>query len=171
FPDANWDSVDRGDVISRAQSSRLRDASRDDLADNWRNSGQVQPQTQSREGIAVEAFEIETRQIQGAPGKSLLEVDHLDPRRLFFHRELQQTPAHLLPAGHRLVVYFQDRLAPHEAARLRDGSGIRGADDGLRLLHAAYEKAPVEHDGEQEIRRTPRGHHRDTPPDPLAVGT
>src|SRR6266571_2601595 len=105
------------------------DLADDDLADDRRDIGPVEPHPQTREGIAVEAFEVETRQIQGAPGEPLLGVDHLEPRRLLFHRELQQTPAHLLPARHRLLVYFQDRFAPLKAACLRDGSGIRGADN------------------------------------------
>src|SRR6266496_673947 len=169
FPDLDLPAIDGNYAVSRAQSSRLGYAPRDDLADDRRDIGPVEPQPQTREGIAVEAFEVETRQIQGAPGEPLLGVDHLEPRRLLFHRELQQPPAHLLPARHRLLIYFQDRFAPLKAARLRDGSGIRGADNRLRLLHAAYEKRPVEHDGEQKIRRRARSDDRDAPPDALAV--
>src|SRR5205814_6623567 len=46
---------------------------------------------------------------------------------------------------------------------------VRGADDGFRLLHAAYEKGPVEYDGKQKIRRRPRSDDRDAPPDSLAI--
>src|SRR5205814_7109968 len=56
-----------------------------------------------------------------------------------------------------------------KAARLHDRSRVRGADDGFRLLHAAYEKGPVEYDGKQEIRRRPRSDDRDAPPDSLAI--
>src|SRR6266851_1643423 len=169
FPNPDFLAIDRNHAVAWAQSSRLGYAPRDDLADNRRNIGPVEPQSQTREGITVETFEIETRQIQSTPGEALLGVDHFESRRLFFHRELQQTPAYLLPARHRLPVYFQNRLASRQAACRRDGSGIGRTDDGFRLLDPAHEKRPVEHDGEQKIRHRPRGDDCHAPPDALAI--
>ena len=77
----------------------FRDGSGHDLANDRLRVGPIQPQPDASKRIALEAFQVERRQIERAPGEPLFGIDHFELRGLLLDRELQQPPANLLPAG------------------------------------------------------------------------
>ncbi len=93
---------------------------------------------------------------------------HVDARRLLVEGGLDQLPAQLGPAGHRLAV---DR---YDAYRRRAGRPCRrrllghGRELARRLFDAMHEQAREQHDGEEEIGQRAGGDDGDAAPHVLA---
>src|SRR3990167_6154717 len=78
-------------------------------------------------------------------------------------------PAHILPARHCLVVDLQNGVAALQVCCRGDAARVRRADNGFRFRYAVEKKHPVQHYGEQEIRRRSRTDYGEAPPHALAI--
>jgi len=106
-------------------------------------------------GSPSKPLEIETRQIQSPPGEPPFGVDHLESAGCFSTASCsrrQRTCCQLAIGSPFIFRIVSPRVRPLAAATV-PASGA--PTTGLRLLHPAHEKRPVEHDGEQKIRHRP----------------